>query len=32
MTPYTDEEKAKALMKENGEVGSLIKDLGLETK
>ena len=32
MAPYTDEEKAKALMKENGEVGSLIKDFGLETK
>ncbi|MCI2109298.1 MAG: DNA polymerase III subunit gamma/tau [Bacteroidales bacterium] len=32
MAPYTDEEKAKALMKENGEVGNLIKDFGLETK
>lgn len=32
MAPYTDEEKAKALMKENEEVGSLIKDFGLETK
>lgn len=32
MAPYTDEEKAKALMKENVEVGSLIKDFGLETK
>lgn len=32
MAPYTDEEKAKALMKDNGEVSSLIKDFGLETK
>ena len=30
--PYTDQEKATALMGTNGEVQSLIKDFGLETK
>ncbi len=30
--PYTDQEKATALMGQNGEVQNLIKDFGLETK
>lgn len=30
--PYTDQEKAAALMGQNGEVQNLIKDFGLETK
>ena len=30
--PYTDQEKATALMGANGEVQNLIKDFGLETK
>ncbi len=30
--PYTDQEKATALMGQHGEVQSLIKDFGLETK
>ena len=30
--PYTDQEKASALMGSNGEVQNLIKDFGLETK
>ena len=30
--PYTDQEKATALMGKNGEVQNLIKDFGLETK
>ena len=30
--PYTDQEKATALMGSNGEVQNLIKDFGLETK
>ena len=30
--PYTDQEKATALMGTNGEVQNLIKDFGLETK
>ena len=30
--PYTDQEKASALMGANGEVQNLIKDFGLETK
>ncbi len=30
--PYTDQEKAAALMEQNGEVRNLIKDFGLETK
>ena len=32
MQPYTDQEKATALMGQHGEVQSLIKDFGLETK
>lgn len=30
--PYTDQEKATALMGKNGEIQNLIKDFGLETK
>ena len=30
--PYTDHEKATALMGQNGEIQSLVKDFGLETK
>lgn len=30
--PYTDQEKATALMGQNGEIQNLIKDFGLETK
>lgn len=30
--PYTDQEKATALMGQNGEVQNLVKDFGLETK
>ena len=30
--PYTDQEKATALMEQNGEVKSMVKDFGLETK
>ena len=30
--PYTDQEKATALMEQNGEVQNLVKDFGLETK
>ena len=30
--PYTDHEKATALMGQNGEVQNLVKDFGLETK
>ena len=30
--PYTDQEKATALMGENGELRNLVKDFGLETK
>ncbi len=30
--PYTDQEKATALMGRNGEVQNLVKDFGLETK
>ncbi len=30
--PYTDQEKAAALMEQNGEVQNLVKDFGLETK
>lgn len=30
--PYTDQEKATALMRQNGKVGDLIRDFGLETK
>lgn len=30
--PYTDQEKATALMKKNGEVKNMVKDFGLETK
>ena len=30
--PYTDQEKATALMESNGEVQNLIKDFGLETR
>ena len=30
--PYTDQEKATALMGKNGEVQNLVKDFGLETK
>ena len=30
--PYTDQEKATALMGQNGEIQNLVKDFGLETK
>jgi DNA polymerase-3 subunit gamma/tau len=30
--PYTDQEKATALMEKNGEVKNMVKDFGLETK
>lgn len=30
--PYTDQEKATALMGQNGEVQNLVKDFGLETR
>ena len=30
--PYTDQEKATALMGQNGELRNLVKDFGLETR
>lgn len=32
LQPYTDQEKATALMEQNGEVKNMVKDFGLETK